>query len=305
MISFAQASDFAQAYRKAVFLPVVPVAWAVTSVFGVVAAPFGSEQLTLPGRMLFWPVVVGGSILIGAALRVLVRDYFGWKRYPIEAPALAVLATLVLTPLCLAMAHLLADAGQYTPHWPEVAAYVYIVSMAVTSLRHALAAGAAPRAGTRRAGPATGQTEPDATAPQGAVVVALAPSGLPPARLEARIEARLDPLVRAPLVRLQMRNHYVDVVTEAGMDSLLLRLADAIAETDGVEGLQVHRSHWVARSAISGLLRGRGKVALWMSDGAVVPVSRRHLGVVLGLGLAEVSAPLPGFDEAIAAEAAQ
>ena len=89
------------------------------------------------------------------------------------------------------------------------------------------------------------------------------------------------------------------------MDSLLLRLADAIAETDGVEGLQVHRSHWVARRAISGLLRGRGKVALWMSDGAVVPVSRRHLGVVLGLGLTEVSASLPGFDEAIAAEAAQ
>lgn len=64
---------------------------------------------------------------------------------------------------------------------------------------------------------------------------------------------------------------------------LLMRLADAIAETGGDTGMQVHRSHWVAYGAVEGLEREAGKtprLILVMSDGARVPVSRSHAAAV-------------------------
>lgn len=279
MTSFAKVVRFAQAYKRAVFMPIVPVAWFVMSVFGVIAEPFGTEQLSLAGRMVFWPVILAVSILIGAALRVIVRDYLGWRRYAIEAPAIAALATLVLPPLCLALADRLADTGNYVPRWSDVASYVFIVSMAISSLRHALAASWAGQPLSLRV-----EAEPGKPEPMGQPAL--------PLPVLPRLLSRVDADLRAPIIRLQMNNHYVDVVTETGVESLLMRFADAMAETEGAEGLQVHRSHWVARDAICGLYRGRGKVVLRMRDGAVVPVSRSHLRAVLALGLPELTQPL-------------
>lgn len=284
MTSFAQVVRFARAYRQALFMPIIPAAWFVMSVFGVIAEPFGTEQLSLVGRAIFWPVILAISILIGTAIRVTVRDYLRWRRYALEAPAIAALAALVLTPLCLELAALLAATGNYVPHWSEVAAYIFIMSMAISTLRHALAASWARLPPPMQPAPAPAQPEP---ARQAALPLSLLP----------RLLGRIDPDLRAPIIRLQMNNHYVDVVTETGVESLLMRFADAIAETEGADGLQVHRSHWVAREAICGLYRGRGKVVLRMRDGAVVPVSRSHLKAVLALGLPELTYSLVALDE--------
>lgn len=299
MTSFAQAYKFAQAFRDALFLPVLPVIWVVMSGFGILSGPFGTSQLSLSGRLIFWPAMIGLGILIGAVLRVIVRDYMGLRRYAIEAPVIAVLATLTLTPLCMGLARILIEDGKFRPTAAEVAAYIYLVSMAVSTLRHALAAGwhvafAAGRTGRGAVLPLVEDAPESPTElPQAPAEAAKAVAAeLSPPEPVARLIARLDPTLRAPLVRLQVRDHYVDVVTEAGMESVLMRLADAIVETEGVEGLQVHRSHWVARAAICGLYRGRGKLVLRMSDGAVVPVSRTYAPEVLKLGLAEqITAP--------------
>ena len=59
-----------------------------------------------------------------------------------------------------------------------------------------------------------------------------------------------------------------------------MRLNDAIAELDGVEGMRVHRSWWVAMDAVTGTLRrGRG-TALLLSNGTEVPVSRSYADAV-------------------------
>lgn len=302
MTSFAQAYKFAQAFRNALFLPVLPVIWVVMSGFGILSGAFGTSQLSLFGRFVFWPTMVGLGILVGAALRVIVRDYAGLRRYALEAPTIALLATLSLTPLCMGLAEVLISDGRFRPEWAEVASYIYLVSMAVSTLRHALAAGWHRDFTSRLTGDGTMQPSADidtrlSDLPQisaGAIKAVAAPPPAPEPQPEpaARLMARIDPTLRAPLVRLQVRDHYVEVVTEAGMESVLIRMADAIVETEGVEGLQVHRSHWVARAAIRGLYRGRGKLVLRMSDGAVVPVSRTYAPGVQELGLAEqVSAP--------------
>jgi DNA-binding LytR/AlgR family response regulator len=51
-----------------------------------------------------------------------------------------------------------------------------------------------------------------------------------------------------------------------------------VAELDGVEGAQVHRSWWVARDAITDAKRGDGRALLTLKDGAQVPVSRTYAG---------------------------
>ena len=42
------------------------------------------------------------------------------------------------------------------------------------------------------------------------------------------------------------QDHYVNVQTDAGSELCLIRFRDAIAETYPVEGIQIHRSHWIA-----------------------------------------------------------
>lgn len=75
-----------------------------------------------------------------------------------------------------------------------------------------------------------------------------------------RLLERVPREMRAPLSHLSMADHYVEVHTEKGMSLVLMRFSDAISETEGTDGLQIHRSHWVARCAVSGLDRDRKSV---------------------------------------------
>lgn len=205
-------------------------------------------------RALFWPFVIAVAILFCAGLRVVTQEYLGLTRYLTEAPMIAMLSTVMLTPpLGFLMRHLVrADAE--APSWLSMAAYVFVASMATSTLRHAL-----KHASAQAAKPKPGAA-PEITDP------------MP----EARLIARLAPALRGAVIRLQMRDHYVEVVTEAGSTTLLMRFADAMAELGTIDGLQVHRSHWVARDAITRISRRAGKITLQMRDGAVVPVSRSY-----------------------------
>ena len=89
---------------------------------------------------------------------------------------------------------------------------------------------------------------------------------MPQAAPEAALLARLSARSRAKLLHLHMQDHYVEVNTAAGSELLLLRFRDALREVEDVNGLQVHRSHWVARDAIAGVERrggGRASSYAW------------------------------------------
>jgi hypothetical protein len=73
---------------------------------------------------------------------------------------------------------------------------------------------------------------------------------------------------------VEAEDHYLRLHTSKGQDLILMRLADAISELEGVEGAQAHRSWWVARDAITGAERGDGRATLTLKDGSEVPVSR-------------------------------
>lgn len=281
---FASIRTFLRAYGRAMLHPVIPVVWLVTSIFGIVAGPFGTALFPLTGRIAFWPITIGLGVLAGGLLRVVVRDYWGLRAFWPEAPLIAVLATLGLTPLFIGLARAVAGPAQNVPSIPAMMSYIFIMSIITSTLRHVVAA-----------------TWPKAVLPEApAAEPAPAATSAEPA---ARLMARLTPALRAPLIRLQMRDHYVEVVTEAGSETVLLRMADAICAAEGVEGLQVHRSHWVARQAIRGVTRSQGRVALVLRDGGLVPVSRANAPAVLALGLSEVLPPAENSPEAPKARA--
>jgi DNA-binding LytR/AlgR family response regulator len=80
----------------------------------------------------------------------------------------------------------------------------------------------------------------------------------------------------AEIWAVEAEDHYLRLHTSRGQDLILMRLSDAIAELEGIEGAQVHRSWWVAREAITQAVRGDGRATLTLKDGAEVPVSRTY-----------------------------
>ncbi|HQT52859.1 MAG TPA: LytTR family transcriptional regulator DNA-binding domain-containing protein [Phenylobacterium sp.] len=59
-----------------------------------------------------------------------------------------------------------------------------------------------------------------------------------------------------------------------GSALILMRLSDAVSRTGG-EGLQVHRSWWVAKGAIRHVSRERRNLRLNLLNGLELPVARR------------------------------
>lgn len=102
----------------------------------------------------------------------------------------------------------------------------------------------------------------------------------PPALLD-----RLPFDKRGPLVALSVEDHYVRVRTRSGEEVVLMRLSDAIRETSGTKGLQVHRSHWVAVDQVTAVHRKGDGARLCMTTGPDIPVSRAHIPAIREAGL--------------------
>lgn len=242
--------------------PAVPVTWAAFSLLGVFAGPFGTlHAYSFELRLVFWPVLIGIAILLGALARTLVESVFGLRRFVTQAPLLAVLVTVLLAPPLHAVAwQLSVTTAAPLPSALEIVFFVFAASISVSAIRHAVA-------------PSREPPPPVAFSP--------AP----------RILTRLPPELRASLLRLSVRDHYVDVVTGTGTASILLRFGDAIAETEGAPGAQVHRSHWVAAAAIEGAGTQSGKFVLQLVDGTRVPVSKTYRAAAEAMLAAHPVAP--------------
>ena len=113
---------------------------------------------------------------------------------------------------------------------------------------------------------------------------AAAPRPLPaPAALRHTAPAflrRLNPSVKGQLLAVQAQEHYVRVITAEGAHCTLYRFGDALRELEGLSGLQVHRSFWVADAGVAALRNDRRGLRIVLRNGEQVPVSARHTGIV-------------------------
>jgi len=89
----------------------------------------------------------------------------------------------------------------------------------------------------------------------------------------------------ATIFAVSSEDHYLRVHTALGETLILMRLGDAVRELAGADGLQVHRSWWVANDAVTDVKRVNGKPLLVLKSGTVVPVSRTYAKAVKAAGL--------------------
>lgn len=231
--------------------------WLVLTAVTSLSGPFATyELLGIPERILFWGVLNAVAIFIGTAVRALVRAKAGLRGFRGEAVLTALISALLFPVMVhgVAQASTLSDA-RYIPDFLEISAFSFLYSLSVGAYRHSVV----PRADEE------GQREADAL---------VEPPAAPVVRI--RLMDRLLPEMQGDLLSISARDHFVDVRTSQGVSSLLLRLADAIGETEGIDGAQIHRSHWVAWQAVLGAEKSGVKLVLELSDGSRIPVSKTY-----------------------------
>jgi hypothetical protein len=108
--------------------------------------------------------------------------------------------------------------------------------------------------------------------------------GARPAERGDALMKRIKPEARGELLALEMEDHYLRVHTARGNDLILHRLSDALDEVAGVDGLQVHRSYWVARAAVREVERDGRRLQLVLTNGLKVPVSRNNVAMLKSAG---------------------
>ncbi len=249
----AHASSTVGRWRPAAIRSLVIVACAAfflsaSAAFGTSAAPFGK-------RLAFWGVL----LVLGTAANQGARACFGSRPGLARRPILTTLGlalglSAVLTPLSLVLVGWMF--GRVGDGWPWVL-YIFGTSVTISLTMSALHLLAARRS---VADPAPIQTH-------------ARPQGAPPPRFLERLPHRLR---GAALYAVEAEDHYLRLHTSRGSDLILMRLSDAIAELEGLEGARTHRSWWVAREAVQGADRGETRICLRLPDGLTAPVSRTY-----------------------------
>ena len=252
---------------RKVSTPRVAALWFLSSVSIAVAGPFGTyRSIGLAGRLLYWAAIMALAFAAGAAASTLVerccRQRGFWSRQVIGAIFFALIVLPVLSGVSMA----LAGAHRAPTLAPGQMAVVILIAPLCVGLMKAL--WLPPATGTPAQQDPAGQAAPEAQVP--------APG--------PRLLERLAPERRGAILHLSVRDHYVVVLTDRGEDTILMRFSDAMAELEGLDGLRVHRSHWVAAAAVAGAAREGGRVVLHLSGGRRVPVSRSYLDAVAARG---------------------
>ena len=241
----------------------------VTGLGAAVVGPFGSYESMYTGpRFIFWI----SATSLGWAQMLLIsyatRGFIGSRPILFEVRFLARWLT--------------DGAAEFPPLWQgylNVYAITLIFSMVqwLVVERWSLF----PGRDLFAAGPTGGaEPPPDARAATASSVGDAAPAD-DPAALRLR---RMPDGVDGEILCLQMEDHYLCVHTATGRGLVLQRLADAVEELAQADGMQVHRSWWVARHAVSGHETVKRQKFLLLSNGLRVPVSRSYLAAVREAG---------------------
>ncbi len=228
------------------------VATVAATLLCVVAGPFGTGVLPLPTRTLVWAVLIAGNAF----------KWWAWYRLfahripdgPWADLALAAAGAVVLNAtLPLEIAWVYRAVGiDFTPGWFGMWLLAVLISVAISAVVTAVT--------WHR--PAVQELPPPP----------------PPRGLALKVDL-------SRLLAVTSEDHYLRLHMEGGDKPLLLyRFGDAVADLDGLDGLQVHRGAWIAARAVASAEREGRRWWLRLPDGTRLPVSDRHLPAVRARG---------------------
>lgn len=210
-------------------------------------------------RFLYWfgLIIVGGTTgRVGLYLADMIQKPPHWSLIVGLSSATASLGVTIAIYLFESLRRGAFDIP--LTEFPMIYALVFVISLAISSVTYLV----------ERA-----QTTPPLT------TASLDPSTKFLERLPVKFRT-------AELHAISSEDHYLRVHTSLGEELILMRLADAMRELEGADGLQTHRSWWVARAGVSDAKRENGKLTLVLHSGSEVPVSRTYTKTVKDAGLA-------------------
>lgn len=100
------------------------------------------------------------------------------------------------------------------------------------------------------------------------------------------------------LVAIEAQDHYLRIHTRLGSDLILCRFADALNELAETDGLQVHRSWWIAADAVEAVARDGARTFVTLAAGLRAPVSRSFRPAVRARGWPAATPSTPHRDKA-------
>jgi hypothetical protein len=224
----------------------------------VLAGPFGTHALPLPSRLVFWLVLIGWN-------STKWWLWYGWVGPRIASRRSAVAAALGGALLLNATIPLEIDLMFRAIGLPTELPWadLYLTALLIGGSISALLAAVGGRRGEAPA------ADPTATL------------GAEPGLLATR--AQLPDLSGVLMVAAE--DHYLRLVLSDGRRPLVLfRLGDALGELAVEDGLQVHRSAWVARRHVAGARRDGRRWLLRLADGSEQAVSETYLPAVRAAG---------------------
>jgi len=232
------------------------VALALAVVLGLLG-PFGTYAMPLAPRLGKWLLFILGGFVFFRPVTAAGSVVAAHTWLP-RLAAIALANLLAAMPTTLLVAWLLVG-GDVTrvglAGLAELYGDVVIVGLVMTAVQ--LAMNRTP--GGTTVAPAAGTAGVEAPAPSAAL---------------PRLAARLPDDWGGRVIAISNEDHYVRVhVAEASM-LVLMRMSDAVAEMDGVDGARVHRGWWVARGAVAGVERRGRAVWLRLANGLEAPVAR-------------------------------
>ena len=258
--------DWADVLREVAIMIAVAIVLAAIGPFGSFAQPGWLRFVewlifAIGGYAFFRPVIAGGDALSASAR--LPR----WIAIGL-ACALAAIPTTVLVAITLAgWRFARIDLGSLMALYPDV----LLLGAIVTAVQILLA--------ERRA--VAAPVEPIAPP----LIEEPAPSLPPPSIAPGTIFLdRLPPAIGRDLLCVENEDHYVRAHTALGSGLILMRLRDAVAELEGMDGARVHRGWWVARAAVAGVVRRDRAIALRLANGLEVPVARNEAPALRAAG---------------------
>ncbi|TAD85629.1 MAG: LytTR family transcriptional regulator [Sphingomonadales bacterium] len=245
-------------------------AMTVIGVFLAITGPFGSIGAPPAERLVTWI----GFAWLGYACYRPMQTVVNWGTRVLALPRWSMLAaTCLVGTVPMTIAVLAINREPFgTLGWPglEVVMGTYfsvlVIGGAITVLFNLVQG---PREAV--ALPVAAVPQPAESAPVATAVPATAP---PPSN---PLFDQLPPELGSDIIALEMEDHYVRVHTALGSALVLMRLRDAMALVGDLEGMQVHRSWWVARGAVEDVLRDGRNVRLRLARGIEAPVARAKL----------------------------
>ncbi|QJU56737.1 LytTR family transcriptional regulator [Sphingomonas sp. AP4-R1] len=240
--------------------------------------PFGTFAMPVAARVGIWlAMAIGGYAcfrpVIGAG-----RSLSEQAHLPLTlAMALAcIVASVPVTVMTGALFGEGLDPAALAHSYP----YVLLVGGLTTAIQVLLFSRRQPPAA-----PALATAAIDANAPQPPSDSVPVAAPTPPApQPPATFLDRLPPHLGRDLMCLEMEDHYVRAHTARGSTLILMRMRDAVAEVAGIEGERVHRSWWVARTAVAATERRDRAILLRLSNGLDVPVARDSVALLRSKG---------------------